>query len=207
MAKAIRSIEVDKLTEPQAADELADLAAEIAANDDAYHSKDAPVISDADYDALKRRNLAIEARFPQLKRADSPSDKVGAAVSEKFEKITHAVRMLSLDNAFSDDDVRDFAARVRRFLKITESEPLRLTAEPKIDGLSLSLRYEGGKLVHAVTRGDGSIGENVTANARTISDIPETLKGDAPAVFEVRGEVYMTKADFAALNRRLCPPY
>ncbi len=202
MAKAIRSIEVDKLTEPQAADELADLAAEIAANDDAYHSKDAPVISDADYDALKRRNLAIEARFPQLKRADSPSDKVGAAVSEKFEKITHAVRMLSLDNAFSDDDVRDFAARVRRFLKITESEPLRLTAEPKIDGLSLSLRYEGGKLVHAVTRGDGSIGENVTANARTISDIPETLKGDAPAVFEVRGEVYMTKADFAALNRR-----
>lgn len=202
MSTELRAIDVSALTEEQAALELAALAAEIAINDEAYHTQDAPVLSDADYDALKQRNQAIEARFPQLKRPDSASDKVGAVVSEKFEKISHAVRMLSLDNAFSDEDVEDFAARVRRFLKMPESAPLKLTAEPKIDGLSLSLRYEKGELVYAATRGDGSVGENVTPNARTISDIPHKLNGDAPDVFEVRGEVYMSKADFAELNRR-----
>ncbi|WP_193176513.1 NAD-dependent DNA ligase LigA [Oricola nitratireducens] len=193
---------VEKLNQEEAAAELERLAAEIAEHDARYHREDAPVISDAEYDALKQRNFAIEQRFPDLKRADSPSEKVGAAVSEKFEKIRHRVPMLSLDNAFSDEDVRDFAARVRRFLKLGEDAPLRLTAEPKIDGLSLSLRYEDGELVYAATRGDGTTGENVTANARTISDIPNRLKGDPPAVMEVRGEVYMTKADFAELNAR-----
>jgi DNA ligase (NAD+) len=193
---------VDALTEAEAAAELARLAGEIARHDVAYHGEDAPVISDAAYDALKRRNLAIEAAFPHLKRADSPSEQVGAAVSEKFEKIAHRVPMLSLDNAFSDQDVHDFAARVRRFLKMGEDTPLALTAEPKIDGLSLSLRYEDGRLAYAATRGNGAVGENVTANARTIADIPETLAGDPPAVFEVRGEVYLTKDDFAELNRR-----
>ncbi|MCI5074235.1 NAD-dependent DNA ligase LigA [Oricola sp.] len=195
-------IPVVDLTEAQAVAELARLAEEIAGHDLRYHREDAPVISDADYDALKRRNLAIEARFPYLKRADSPSETVGAAVSEKFEKIRHRVPMLSLDNAFSDDDVRDFAARIRRFLKLGEETPLRLTAEPKIDGLSLSLRYEDGELVHAATRGDGATGENVTANAKTIADIPHRLNGQPPAVMEVRGEVYMTKQDFAELNAR-----
>ncbi|WP_223475688.1 NAD-dependent DNA ligase LigA [Oricola indica] len=193
---------VEKLNQDEAAAELARLAAVIAEHDARYHREDAPTISDAEYDALKQRNFAIEARFPDLKRADSPSEKVGAAVSEKFEKIRHRIPMLSLDNAFSDDDVRDFAARVRRFLKLGEDIPLRLTAEPKIDGLSLSLRYEEGALVYAATRGDGTTGENVTANARTISDIPNRLKGNPPAVMEVRGEVYMTKEDFAELNER-----
>lgn len=197
-----RTKKIFQLTKTEAASELAALATEIAAHDEAYHTKDAPKISDADYDALKQRNLAIETQFPKLKRADSPSDKVGSSVSEKFEKIAHVVRMLSLDNAFSDEDVQDFAARVRRFLKMPDTAPLRLTAEPKIDGLSLSLRYENGELIYAATRGDGSVGENVTANARTISDIPQKLNGDAPDVFEVRGEVYMTKADFAELNKR-----
>jgi DNA ligase (NAD+) len=193
---------VEKLTEEQATAELARLAAEIAEHDARYHTEDAPVITDADYDALKLRNIAIEERFPHLKRADSPSERVGATVSEKFEKIRHRVPMLSLDNAFSDDDVRDFAARVRRFLKLGEDAPLKLTAEPKIDGLSLSLRYENGELVHAATRGDGAVGENVTANARTIADIPERLCGNPPQVLEARGEVYMTKDDFKELNER-----
>ena len=160
------------------------------------------MISDAQYDALKKRNLAIEARFPGLKRADSPSDRVGGGVLEKFEKVTHQVAMLSLDNAFSEEDVHDFVERVRRFLKLSADAPLAFTAEPKIDGLSLALRYEEGRLVTAATRGDGAVGENVTANARTISDIPHKLNGDVPAVFEVRGEVYMTKSDFAELNRK-----
>ncbi|TCD15233.1 NAD-dependent DNA ligase LigA [Oricola cellulosilytica] len=202
MPEDVQSIAAESLTEQQAEAELARLAAEIAEHDARYHREDAPTISDAEYDALKQRNLAIEARFPHLKRADSPSEAVGATVSEKFEKVRHRVPMLSLDNAFSDEDVRDFAARVRRFLKLPEDAPLRLTAEPKIDGLSLSLRYENGALVHAATRGDGAVGENVTANARTIGDIPERLKGDVPEVMEVRGEVYMTKDDFAALNAR-----
>ncbi|GGE85796.1 NAD-dependent DNA ligase LigA [Stappia taiwanensis] len=195
---------VDALSPEAAATELARLAQEIAAHDRRYHGEDAPTISDAAYDALKRRNDAIEARFPELRRADSPSLRVGTAPSEGFGKITHAIPMLSLDNAFSDADVRDFLGRVRRFLKI---DPLAgaivLTAEPKIDGLSLSLRYENRRLVSAATRGDGTVGENVTANARTIAEIPETLPEDAPDVVEVRGEVYMAHEAFAALNARM----
>lgn len=200
MSSDYRDVAVDALDAAAAEHELARLAADMAANDAAYHTDDAPVISDAAYDALKQRNAAIEKRFPNLKRHDSPSEKVGGAVSEKFDKITHSVAMLSLDNAFSDDDVHDFAARVRRFLNMTEAASLRLTAEPKIDGLSLSLRYKDGALVYAATRGNGQVGENVTANARTIDSIPHYLPEDAPSVFEVRGEVYMSKADFAALN-------
>lgn len=198
----LRLIAVEELTDEQAKAELEALASEILANDEAYHANDAPLISDADYDALKRRNMEIEAKFPALKRADSPSDKVGAAVSEKFDKITHVVAMLSLDNAFSDEDVRDFDARIKRFLKLSPIAKVALTAEPKIDGLSLSIRYEARELVYAATRGNGAVGENVTANARTISDIPNRLPVGAPEVLEVRGEVYMTKADFAALNER-----
>ena len=193
---------VEALSEDQAARELERLAAEIAEHNRHYHTDDAPVVSDAEYDALKRRNVAIEERFPHLVRADSPTNSVGGAVLDKFEKVTHKVAMLSLDNAFSEEDVQDFVDRVRRFLKTPADEPLAFTAEPKIDGLSLALRYENGNLVSAATRGDGAVGENVTANARTIRDIPHRLKGDVPAVIEVRGEVFMTKADFAALNRR-----
>ena len=196
------SIAVEALTEEQAAEELARLAAEIADHNRYYHTEDRPVISDADYDALKRRNLEIEQRFPDLKRDDSPSDRVGGAVLDKFDKVSHRVAMLSLGNAFSDEDVRDFSERVRRFLKMDADAPLAMTAEPKIDGLSLSLRYEQGTLVTAATRGDGAVGENVTENARTIRDIPQTLKGNVPDVMEVRGEVYMTKEDFAELNQR-----
>ena len=190
---------VDQLTEDQARAELADLAARIAAANAAYHTRDAPEISDADFDALKQRNAGIEARFPALKRADSPSDAVGAAVADGFGKVSHAVRMLSLENAFEDADVTDFEDRVRKYLG--HSGPLQFTAEPKIDGLSLSLRYENGRLVQAATRGDGEVGENVTENARTIADIPQHLIG-APDVLEVRGEVYMSHVDFAALNAR-----
>ncbi|GAB5506940.1 MAG: NAD-dependent DNA ligase LigA [Rhizobiaceae bacterium] len=195
-------IDVDKLNSEQAAQELERLAAEIAEHDRRYHSDDAPTVTDAEYDALRRRNLAIEQAFPDLVREDSPSKRVGGAVSEKFEKVRHAVSMLSLDNAFSDDDVRDFAERVRRYLRLPADEALPLTAEPKIDGLSLSLRYENGRLAVAATRGDGQVGENVTANARTISEIPEVLSGKPPAVLEVRGEVYLTHADFLELNRK-----
>ncbi|MBT1156226.1 NAD-dependent DNA ligase LigA [Aminobacter anthyllidis] len=193
---------VDSLSEAEAASELARLAEEIAGHDLRYHAEDAPTISDADYDALRRRNLAIEQRFPQLVREDSPSRSVGAAVSEKFGKVTHVVPMLSLDNAFADEDVSEFVGRIRRFLRLGANEPVVITAEPKIDGLSLSIRYENGRLVTAATRGDGQVGENVTANARTIADIPNVLKGDFPDVVEVRGEVYMSHADFAELNRR-----
>ena len=196
------NIAVGELTKSQATVELERLASEIAAHNRHYHTDDRPVISDADYDALKRRNLDIEARFPELKRDDSPSDTVGGGVLDKFEKVSHRVAMLSLDNAFSDEDVADFVDRVRRFLKMPESQPLALTAEPKIDGLSLALRYEQGQLVTAATRGDGAVGEDVTANARTIRDIPQTLKGNVPDVMEVRGEVFLTKSDFAALNER-----
>lgn len=199
---SLSAISVEQLTEEQAAEELARLAAEITEHNRHYHTEDLPVITDADYDALKQRNLAIEQRFPGLKRPDSPSDRVGGAVLEKFEKVAHRVAMLSLDNAFSEDDVRDFADRVRRFLKLAADAPLAMTAEPKIDGLSLSLRYEEGQLVTAATRGDGAVGENVTVNARTIRDIPQVLQGPAPDVMEVRGEVYLTKADFAILNER-----
>ncbi|NBE08849.1 NAD-dependent DNA ligase LigA [Paragemmobacter ruber] len=191
--------DVGLLSEAEAKAELARLAHEIAAANTAYHTLDAPEISDADYDALKRRNQAIEARFPGLKRGDSPSEQVGAALAEGFGQIRHAVRMLSLANAFEDSEVVDFDARVRSFLGAGGA--IHYTAEPKIDGLSLSLRYEGGVLVQAATRGDGEVGENVTENALTIADIPHRVVG-APEVMEVRGEVYMSHADFAALNAR-----
>ena len=195
-------IPVEQLTEDQAKDELAHLAKEIAEHDRRYHAEDAPTISDAEYDALQRRNLAIEQFFPHLIREDSPSRRVGAPVSGKFEKVRHKVPMLSLDNAFSDEDVIDFVARIRRFLKMEAHAPIAMTAEPKIDGLSLSIRYENGRLVSAATRGDGQVGENVTANARVVADIPTVLAGDFPEVLEVRGEVYMTHRDFLALNER-----
>lgn len=193
--------DVDTLSETAAKEELADLAVQLAAANAAYHGNDAPEMSDADYDALKQRNAAIEARFPHLKRSDSPSDQVGAAPAEGFSKVTHAVAMLSLSNGFDADDIVEFDTRIRRYLGLDAEAPLAYSAEPKIDGLSLSLRYEQGALVQAATRGDGAIGENVTANARTISDIPTRITG-APDVLEVRGEVYMSHPDFEALNAR-----
>ena len=192
---------VEKLTERKAAAELERLAAEIAKHDIAYHQEDAPTISDADYDALRQRNAAIEARFPGLVRADSPSQRLGAAPSEKFEKVRHRVPMLSLDNAFEDDDIAGFVERIRRFLGLPAEEHVAMTAEPKIDGLSSSLRYERGRFVLGATRGDGFEGENVTRNLMTLDDIPKHVRG-MPAVFEVRGEVYMSHADFAAMNER-----
>jgi DNA ligase (NAD+) len=189
-------------TEDEAAAELERLAAEIARHNLLYHGEDAPEISDADYDALVRRNAALEAAFPHLVRDDSPSKLVGAAPAAHLSKVRHALPMLSLDNAFAEEAVRDFVGRVRRFLNLGEDAEVALTAEPKIDGLSCSLRYEKGALVLAATRGDGTTGEVVTANVATISDIPQKLKGAAPDVFEIRGEVYMSKADFAALNAR-----
>ncbi|GAA0566051.1 NAD-dependent DNA ligase LigA [Rhizomicrobium electricum] len=201
-AAATTTAAVDKLTEKEAAAELERLAGEIAEHDRRYHGEDAPTISDAEYDALRLRNAAIEARFPKLIRPDSPSHRVGAKASEKFAKVVHAKPMLSLDNAFADDDVTDFVARIRRFLGLSDDVPLTFTCEPKIDGLSASLRYENGVFVQGATRGDGSEGEDITANLRTIKDIPLRLKGKAPAVLEVRGEVYMTHKEFAALNAR-----
>jgi DNA ligase (NAD+) len=188
------------LTESEAAEELARLAAALAAHDRAYFQDDAPSISDGDYDALKRRNADIEARFPGLVREDSPSKKVGAARALAFSAVTHGVPMLSLDNAFSDADAAEFDARVRRFLRLGD-EAVAYTAEPKIDGLSASLRYEAGVLVQGATRGDGAVGEDVTANLRTVSEIPRRLTGSGwPEVIEVRGEVYFGHEDFAALN-------
>ena len=202
-AEALADTPVDTLSREQAAQELARLADLVAQADAAYHGQDAPIISDAAYDALVQRNAAIEARFPDLVRADSPSQRVGFTPSEGFGKVTHAVKMLSLGNAFEDDDIREFDARIRRYLGLTPEAALTYTSEPKIDGLSLSLRYENGKLVQAATRGDGAEGENVTANARTIADIPPDLRGGGvPDVLEVRGEVYMSHADFEALNAR-----
>ncbi len=186
-----------------AAERLAFLAAEIARHNRLYHDQDAPEISDAEYDALMRENNALEAKYPHLVRADSPPKQVGSAATGHLAKVAHAKPMLSLDNAFADEDVEEFVGRVRRFLALTDDVEVAMTAEPKIDGLSCSLRYEKGRLVQAATRGDGSIGEDVTANVRTIADIPETLHGKAPDVLEVRGEVYMSKADFAALNEKL----
>jgi DNA ligase (NAD+) len=194
---------VDTLTEAQAAAELAFLASEIARHDELYHGHDAPEVSDAEYDALKRRNDAIEKRFPELRRADSPSMRVGAAPLATFAPITHSRPMLSLDNAFSDEDVRDFINAVYRFLGQLPDGSIAFTAEPKIDGLSMSIRYENGRLVHAATRGDGTTGENVTANILTIDEIPNVLPKGAPSVVEVRGEVYMTKSDFLALNEKM----
>ncbi len=195
------SIPVSELTEGQAQAELARLAELIAQANQKYHAEDAPDISDAEYDALKARNSAIEQSFPHLKRSDSPSEQVGARPADGFSKVTHAVRMMSLGNAFEDGDVADFTRSIRKYLGLDDAVPVAFTAEPKIDGLSLSLRYENGELVQAATRGDGEVGENVTANARTIADIPHVLK-NAPEILEVRGEVYMSHADFDALNAR-----
>ncbi|WP_371168693.1 NAD-dependent DNA ligase LigA [Aliiroseovarius sp. 2305UL8-7] len=199
--RATEEITIETMTEADAKAELERLATLLATANTAYHTQDAPDLSDADYDAAKRRNAAIEARFPDLKRADSPSERVGAAPADGFGKITHDVRMLSLGNAFTDEDVTEFDTRIRSFLGKSTGDQIAYTAEPKIDGLSLSIRYESGKMIYAATRGDGAVGENVTENARTIMDIPNTLTG-APDVLEVRGEVYMSHEDFAALNER-----
>lgn len=193
--------DISQMTAQDAQQELARLAGLLNAANLAYYGADAPDLSDADYDALKRRNADIEAQFPDLKRKDSPSDHVGAAPSDGFSKVTHVVRMLSLGNAFDESEIVEFDGRIRKYLGLSDVTPLAMTAEPKIDGLSLSLRYEQGVLVQAATRGDGTVGENVTENARTISDIPLTLT-DAPEVLEVRGEVYMSHPDFAGLNQR-----
>ncbi len=189
------------LTEAEAANELMRLAKQIARHNRLYHASDAPEISDAEFDALVRRNAELEAQFPQLIRADSPSRMVGAEVAASpLAKVQHEVRLFSLDNAFSDEELLEFTARVRRFLALAEDAPVCMTAEDKIDGLSCSLRYEQGRLVRAATRGDGQVGEDVTANVRHIADIPEMLRTNAPELFEVRGEVYMEKQAFAALN-------
>lgn len=196
-------VAVDDLNKSQAQAEIARLADELAAHDAAYYQQDAPIVSDAEYDGLRLRHQAIEQRFPDLVIADSPSRRVGAKPLDKFDKVTHAEPMLSLGNAFSADDVSDFCDRVRRFLGLEQDVELAMTAEPKIDGLSASLRYENGVLTVGATRGDGQVGENVTANLRTIDDIPEKLTGGGwPEIVEVRGEVYMTHRDFAALNAR-----
>src|SRR3979409_966775 len=195
--------DVDTLTKAQGKVELKRLALEIESHDKHYYQDDAPKISDAQYDALRQRINAIEARFPELVTSDSPSQKIGAQPSGRFAKVRHAVPMLSLDNAFAEADVVDFVARIRRFLKIEDGEDIAFSAEPKIDGLSMSLRYEGGELVTAATRGDGAEGEDVTANIRTLEDVPKKLKGrSVPDICEVRGEVYMTKHAFLALNER-----
>ena len=190
------------ISEADAANELMRLARQIAKHDRLYHAEDDPEISDQEYDALVRRNAELETQFPHLVRVDSPSKKVGHAVSSSpLGKVTHEVRMMSLDNGFSDEEIHEWVARVRRFLSLPDDEPVAITAEDKIDGLSCSLRYESGKLVRAATRGDGQVGEDVTANVAYIADIPQELSGDnVPDLFEVRGEVYMSKQDFAALN-------
>jgi len=198
-----KPVAVEDLTEKRAKAEHARLQAEIAGHDKRYYQDDAPIVSDAEYDALRVRYNAIEARFPDLRTLESLSLKVGAAPARGFAKLRHRVPMLSLDNAFSEEDVRDFVERIRRFLRLSADEPIVFLAEPKIDGLSMSLRYEGGALVSAATRGDGTEGEDVTANIRTLEDVPKTLKGrNILQVCEVRGEVYMTKRAFLALNKR-----
>ena len=194
---------VHSLTEKQAKAEHARLAAEFAEHDRRYHQEDKPSISDAAYDHLRQRYDAIEARFPDLRTPESLSQRVGAAPSTRFAKVRHAVPMLSLDNAFAEADVVDFVGRIRRFLRLADDDEIVFSAEPKIDGLSTSLRYEDGELVTGATRGDGNEGEDVTANVKTLHDIPHRLKGrGVPPVCEVRGEVYMTKAAFLELNRK-----
>jgi DNA ligase (NAD+) len=190
---------VDELTGTEAATELARLSFEITYHDRRYYQDDAPAVPDAEYDALRRRNDQIEARFPYLIRSDSPSNRVGAAPAAGFSKVRHAVPMLSLGNAFDGDDVRDFFARIRRFLNLAEDQPIEIVAEPKIDGLSISLRYEKGRFVLAATRGDGREGEKVTANIATVGEIPVSITG-APDVMEVRGEVYLSHSAFASIN-------
>src|SRR5258707_13520386 len=202
-AKKIAPPDVVTLTKAQAKVEHKRLALELESHDRAYYQEDAPKVSDAEYDALRQRFNAIEARFPEFVTSESPSQKVGAAPSGRFAKVRHAMPMLSLDNAFAEDDVIDFVGRIRRFLRLGDDDNIDFSAEPKIDGLSMSLRYEGGELVTAATRGDGAVGEDVTANIRTLEDVPKKLKGrNVPAVCEVRGEVYMTKQAFLALNER-----
>src|SRR6201982_2339853 len=201
-AKAKKLPDVADLTRAQAKVEHMRLALELEGHDKRYYQDDAPTVTDAEYDALRQRFNAIEKRFPEFVSAESPSQKVGAAPSGKFRKVRHAVPMLSLDNAFAEQDVRDFADRIARFLKLPDNK-IDFSAEPKIDGLSMSLRYEGGELITAATRGDGAEGEDVTANIRTLEDVPHKLKGrNIPDVCEVRGEVYMTKHAFLALNKR-----
>src|SRR5882757_9734135 len=203
MARDSGTIDVDALTPAQGKAEHARLEAELRKHDEAYYQRDAPTVSDAEYDALRRRYEAIEQRFPDLRTLESLTRKVGAAPVRGFAKVRHAVPMLSLQNAFAEEDVADFVGRIRRFLNLKEDEALTFTAEPKIDGLSMSLRYEDGELTVAATRGDGAEGEDVTANVRTLKDVPHKLKGKrVPEICEVRGEVYMTKADFLALNKR-----
>ncbi|EKV30002.1 DNA ligase [Caenispirillum salinarum AK4] len=201
-AAALRTKPVPELTREEAETELAALAAVLAEHDRLYHTEDAPEVSDAEYDALKARNADIEKRFPALVRADSPSQRVGAAPAAGFSKVRHRVPMLSLDNVFSEDELRDFLAGLRRFLKLDDDADLEIVAEPKIDGLSFNARYENGVFVQAATRGDGQEGEDITANMRTIADLPDRLTGDAPEVLEVRGEVYMSRDAFFALNER-----
>ena len=198
-----RNALLDSLTLLEARIEHDALERDIAEHDRRYYQDDAPTISDAEYDALRRRYEALEQQFPELKSADSLTRTVGAKASERFAKVRHRVPMLSLANGFADADVVGFVERIRRFLSLKAEAPLVFTAEPKIDGLSLNLRYERGRLVNAATRGDGAVGEDVTANARTVRDIPNRLKGaDAPEVCEVRGEVYLSHADFAEINAR-----
>src|SRR5215831_8122100 len=201
-AKAKKLPDVADLTQAQAKVEHMRLALELEGHDRRYYQEDAPTVSDAEYDALRQRFNVIEKRFPELVSADSPSQKVGAAPSGRFRKVRHALPMLSLDNAFAEEDVTDFVGRIERFLKLADDK-IDFSAEPKIDGLSMSLRYEGGELVTAATRGDGSEGEDVTANIRTLEDVPKKLKGrNVPDICELRGEVYMTKHAFLALNKR-----
>ena len=200
MAKDVPSRAFKNLSQQDAAEELGRLAEEMAEHDRRYYQDDAPAITDADYDALKARNAAIEARFPALTRDDSPSKKVGAAAAAGFKKVKHSVPMLSLGNVFTEEDVTDFFSRIRRFLGLDDNEVVEVIAEPKIDGLSFSARYEKGRFTVGATRGDGQIGEDITANLKTILDLPDTLKGDAPSVLDVRGEVFMTNDDFFALN-------
>ena len=197
-----KPVPIESLSEAQARREHARLGEKIAAHDKRYYTEDAPIVSDAEYDALRLRYEALEAAFPELATPESLTKKIGAAPSEKFAKVRHRVPVLSLGNIFGEEEVADFVTRIRRFLGLSPEAPLAITAEPKIDGLSCSLRYESGKLVQAATRGDGYEGEDVTANVRTIGEIPHVLKGAAPEILEVRGEVYMTHADFAALNER-----
>ncbi|MFQ5620159.1 MAG: NAD-dependent DNA ligase LigA [Rhodospirillales bacterium] len=205
MSPGLRDVPVADLTSAEAERELETLAREIAGHDKAYYEKDAPVIDDAEYDGLRRRNQAIEARFPALVRPDSPSKRIGAPPAAGFAKVAHARPMLSLGNAMDEADIREFFDGVRRFLKELQKDPalpIETVAEPKIDGLSISLRYEDGRFVLGATRGDGRTGEDVTANLRTVADIPDTIPGDAPRTLEVRGEIYMTRDDFARLNAR-----
>ena len=202
MTSDLSVIPAEQLTPEQAEQELARLVAEIANHDQSYYQTDAPTVSDADYDSLRHRNRDIEARYPDLVREDSPSEKIGAAVTSGFPKVNHAVPMLSLGNAFNDEDVHDFFGRIRRFLGLKEDQQIDIVAEPKIDGLSISLRYENGEFKLAATRGDGREGENVTPNVATMHEISKTIAAAVPNILEVRGEVYLGHAAFQSINEQ-----